>query len=588
MSEKGSEQSSGWPALSIAEAHARLTAPGERFEMEQHTIRGVPLRVWKHAPPTLRDVFLNARGYAARTALVYEADRTSYAGFARAVSVLAAELRSQGLQKGDRVAIIMRNLPEWPVSFFAAALCGAIVTPCNAWWTGPELRFALQDSGARFAIVDPERCERLTPHLAECPALERLYVARSSERQDVVLPVGLLQVILGPVAGWETLPEQPLPDVALAPEDDATIFYTSGTTGTPKGALGTHRNACSNTLTTACAQARAFLRRGEQPKLPGPDSPQRALLLAVPLFHVLGCMPWMVAGINNGSKLVLMRKWDPAHALALIQAERITQAGGVPTLAWDLLAQPDRERFDLSSLDAINCGGAPAAPELVRRLREAFPQARPANGWGMTEVTSSYASNNAEDYAARPSSCGVAAPTNDWKIMSADGSHELPIGEVGELWVKGPQVVKGYWNRPAETAATFVEGWLKTGDLARLDEEGFGYVVDRSKDMLIRGGENIHCVEVENVLFEHPDVLDAALIGVPHETLGEEAVAIVQAKQASPALVDALRALVGARLAPFKVPSHVVFWTEALPRNEAGKVLKNQLRREVVAKLSAR
>ena len=377
------------------------------------------------------------------------------------------------------------------------------------------------------------------------------------------------------------MPERALPELSLSPDDDALIFYTSGTTGKPKGAVVTHRNACSNTLTTACAQARAYLRRGELPPAPNPQAPQRAMLLAVPMFHVMGCMPWLIAGLNAGNKLVLMHKWDAGQALALIEAERITQAGGVPTMAWQLLEHPARTQHDLSSLESLTYGGAPAAPELVRRLREVFPQARASNGWGMTEVTSSYASNGAEDYLARPGSCGVAAPTNDWKIMSEDGRRELPRGEPGELWVKGPQVVRGYWNDPEASAQSFQDGWLKTGDIAYLDDEGFCFLVDRAKDMLIRGGENIYCVEVENVLQEHPAVLDAAVVGAPHHVLGEEPVAIVQLRPGHAPDADALRAFAREKLAAFKVPVRVLWSEEPLPRNAAGKLLKQELRRRV-------
>jgi long-chain acyl-CoA synthetase len=290
-------------------------------------------------------------------------------------------------------------------------------------------------------------------------------------------------------------------------------------------------------------------------------------------------MPWLLGGMNGGSKIVLMRKWNVEQALSLIAEERVTLAGGVPTIAWQLLEHPARAQYDLSSLESVNYGGAPAAPELVRRLKAVFPKAQPANGWGMTEVTSSFSSNNAEDYLRRPDSCGLAAPTNDWKIMSADGTRELPVGEVGELWVKGPQVIKGYWNRPEATAEVLVDGWLKTGDIARLDEEGFCYLVDRAKDMLIRGGENIYCVEVENALHEHLSVLDAAVVGLSHTTLGEEPAAVVQLKAGHTVTEETLRAFVAARLAAFKVPVRVLFWSEILPRNPAGKILKAELRK---------
>jgi long-chain acyl-CoA synthetase len=583
MHESGTDiQPRSFPAMSIAEAHRRLTAPGARFEMEERTIRGVPLRVWKNAPPTLRDVFLNARAFGARECLVYEDDRASYEAFARAALTFSHELVRVGVHKGDRVAIAMRNLPEWPVALFGALLCGAIVAPCNAWGSAAELRHVLLDCAPKILVADGERLDRLLPELASCPSLERVYVARSVAA-NAALPVVALADTIGAVACWHELPNLPLPEVALEPEDDAAIFYTSGTTGKAKGAVATHRNGCSNTLTTACAQARAFLRRGEEPPSPQPGAPQRVMLLATPLFHVMGCMPWLVAGLNQGNKFVLMRKWDAEQALGLIERERVTQAGGVPTMALSLASQPSVDRYDLSSLESISYGGAPASPELVRKLREVFPRARPSNGWGMTEVTSSFAANTGEDYLARPESCGVAAPTNDWKIMSEDGARELPAGAVGELWVRGPQVVRGYWNDPQSTTESFLDGWLKTGDVARIDAEGFCTIVDRSKDMLIRGGENIYCVEVENALQEHPAVHDVAVFGVGHPTLGEEPAAVVQLAPGAALSLAELVHFGESRLASFKVPRLVAFTDEPLPRNAAGKLLKRELKARFAA-----
>jgi long-chain acyl-CoA synthetase len=250
-------------------------------------------------------------------------------------------------------------------------------------------------------------------------------------------------------------------------------------------------------------------------------------------------------------------------------------------MAAQLLEHPDLERYDVSSLDSISVGGAPAAKILAARLRQAFPNARAANGWGMSEVASSFASNQAEDYVARPESCGVPAPTNDWKIMNAEGSAELPIGGVGELWVKGPQVMRGYWNDPEATNESFEAGWLKTGDIAYLDADNFCYLVDRAKDMLIRGGENIYCVEVESVLHDHPFVLDVAVLGVPHVLLGEEPAAVVQLRpgvSADEATRATLQAHTRTQLAAFKVPAQVRFTYEPLPRNPAGKLRKLELR----------
>ncbi|WP_324299635.1 class I adenylate-forming enzyme family protein [Parvibaculum sp.] len=566
-----------WPAMTIAEAHAFLTAPGIPFEMEEKVIRGVKMRVWKNAPPTLREAFIAGRAHGAKDFLVYEDDRATYESFARAAIAFSHELIAQGVKKGDRVAIIMRNLPEWPAVFYGAALAGAIVTPLNAWWTGPELEYGLTDSGARIAIVDAERLERISAHLKNCPDLKRVYVTR--ENEEVTDPMIVkLEAVLGAVNDWSKLPEGALPDVPLDPEDDATIFYTSGTTGKPKGALGTHRNIVSNIMASGISMARTYLRRGEMPPQPDPSAPQKATLISVPFFHATGCHAIMSPSLFGGAKLVMMRKWDPELAMQLIERERITGAGGVPTIAWQLIEHPNRPKYDLSSLEGISYGGAPSAPELVRKIKEVFPKSQPGNGWGMTETSATFTNHQGEDYENRPSSCGPAVPVCELKVVGPNG-ETLPPGEVGELWGKGPNVVKGYWNKPEATAQTFVDGWVKTGDLARLDEEGFCYIIDRAKDMLIRGGENIYCVEVENVLYEHPAVMDAALVPIPHKTLGEEPGAVVHLKPGTTATEEELRHFVASRLAAFKVPVKVVFWPETLPRNANGKILKTELKK---------
>jgi long-chain acyl-CoA synthetase len=566
-----------WPAMSLEQAKAMLTAPGARFEMAEVVIRGVPTRVWKNAPPTLTDVFRASLPYAHREFALYEGDRVTYAAFHRAAVALAHELSARGVGKGDRVAVIMRNLPEWPVAFFAAAMIGAIVTPLNAWWTAPELEYGLADSGTRAAIMDGERWELLADRLAALPALEHVYVARPRTPLEGTRAIPLADV-LGPASAWHELAERPIPDAGLHPEDDATIFYTSGTTGKPKGALGTHRNICTHVLTSGYALARTYLRRGEAPPAPDPNGPQRVNLLVIPLFHATGCMASLVPAVALGSKLVFMRKWDPEQGMALIERERVTAAGGVPAIAWQLVEHPARERYDLSSLESVGYGGAPAAPELVRRIGECFPSSQPGNGWGMTETSAGVTGHLAEDYRNRPDSCGPATAVADMKVVDAEGRSLAP-GEVGELWVKGPQVVKGYWNNPQATAETFEGGWVRTGDLARIDEEGFCFIVDRAKDMLIRGGENIYCVEVENALYEHPAVMDAGLVGLPHKVLGEEPAAVVQLSPGSKASEDELKAWTAQRLAAFKVPVRIVFSSDPLPRNANGKILKGELKR---------
>ena len=471
--------------MSIKAAVAALTAPGAPFEMEQKLIRGVPTRVWKNAPPSLRAVFEASRGHGDLPFLVYEDERLSYAEHYRRTARLAGALAHRfAIGKGDGVAIAMRNFPEWSLAFWAAASLGAIVVPLNAWMTGPELDYCLADCGARLLVADAERAERLLPHLARLP-LEAVLVARASRS----LPAELL-----PLEDALGDGEAALPDAAIDPEDDATIFYTSGTTGKPKGALGTHRNICGNLLSIGFARARTLLRRGENLPAPG-TAPRTATLLSVPFFHATGCHSVLCANLHAGNKIVLMHRWEPERAMQLIERERVTSFGGVPSMAWQVLEHPAFGRYDLSTVESIAYGGAPAAPELVARIKEKFPKAMPGNGYGLTETSSVTSQNAGEDYQRKPDSAGLAIPVCDLRVVDAVG-NDVPAGAVGELWIKGPNVVKGYWNKPEETAAVFTEGWLHTGDLVRIDAEGFLYILDRVKDMLIRGGENVYCVEV--------------------------------------------------------------------------------------------
>ena len=561
-----------WPKMTLAEVEAALTAPGARFEMETIAINGVPTRVWKHAPPTLAWLAQASRAHGARLFTIYEDERVTYDANFRAVATLAGKLQEMGVAKGDRVALAMRNLPEWPVIFFAAASIGAIVVPLNAWWTAGELEYGIDDSGAVLLFVDDERYQRLRAHDAPLPALERMIVARAASVLDG--PAVRLEDLIGTPHDYATLPEVALPVVEIAPDDDATIFYTSGTTGHPKGALGTHRNLMSNIMSSGYTAARSLLRRGEE--LPAAPLP-RTTLTVIPLFHVTACSAAMMGSIAAGSSLIFMRKWDTVRAMEIIEREKVNITGGVPTVAWQLLEHPDRGKYDLSSLEAIAYGGAPSAPELVRRIHSEFG-ALPGNGWGMTETMATVTGHSSEDYLNRPTSAGPPVPVADLKIMAEDGVTELAVGEVGELWARGPMIVKGYWNRPDATRETFVEGWVRTGDLARLDEEGFLFVVDRAKDMIIRGGENIYSSEVENVLYAHPAVTDCALIGIPHRTLGEEPAAVVHLAPGTTATEAELQAWVRERLAIFKTPVAVRFVHETLPRNANGKILKKDLK----------
>jgi long-chain acyl-CoA synthetase len=555
---------------SLKEVTAALTAPGQLFEMEEAQIRGVATRVWKHAPPSLRSVLEITRLHGDATFLVYEDERLTFEEHFRHAATFAHRLAEQyGVRKGDRVAIAMRNFPEWSVAFFGAAALGAVVVPLNAWWTAPELEYGLRDSGAKVLIADQERAARLAE------ALPGLGIATIVVRGDGTPPAGAVpyESVLGQIGDT-------LPDAAIDPDDDATIFYTSGTTGRPKGALGTQRNITTNPVSLGYGMMSAALRAGGT--IEEITAPQRRVtLLSVPFFHATGCHSVLIASALNGSTIVLMHKWNAERALELIERERITGFGGVPTMAWQVLTCPEFDKYDTSSLTSVSYGGAPAPPKLVEKIKERLPERMAGNGYGLTETSSVTTYNGGVNYLEHPDSVGPPVPVCDVKVVDPVG-EELPLGEVGELLIKGPNVIKGYWHRPDATADAFVGGWFHSGDLARVDAEGFVYIVDRAKDMLIRGGENVYCAEVEAAVYEHPAVADVAVIGVPHEVLGEEVGAVVCLRPGETVTAEELRAFLRERIAAFKVPAHVWFREGELPRNPGGKILKTRLRTEIL------
>jgi long-chain acyl-CoA synthetase len=548
-----------------SEAVATITGPGGPYEIVEAEVAGQRLRVFRNAPPSLRAVFEGARKRGAATFLVYEDERWSFADVMAAVDALAAALVERyGVRPGDRVAIAMRNYPEWVVAFAAITSIGAVSVSLNAWWTTDELDYALRDSGACVVIADRERVGRLAPLLGQIDF--RVLAVRS----DGVLPPG--------VDRWSEVvqPGAAMPAVDVTPEMDATILYTSGTTGHPKGAVSTHRAVVSALLAFAC---RAAVNAAMTPPKPHPYP--TSFILVVPLFHVTGCVPVMLSCFASGAKLVMMYKWDPARALELIERERVTQFVGVPTQSWDLLECPDFARRDTASLLSVGGGGAPAPPELVRRVDQSFRAARPGIGYGMTETNAYGPGNSGDDYLRKPTSCGRVVPVVELRVTDAEG-RTLGPDEVGEIWFRGPNLIRGYWNKPEATAETIVDGWLRSGDIGRIDEEGFVYVQDRAKDMVLRAGENVYCAEVEAAIYEHPDVYEAAVFGVPHPRLGEEVAAAIVPRPGHTLDADSLRSFLANRLAPFKIPTRIAFKSEQLPRNPAGKILKRSLRDEVV------
>jgi long-chain acyl-CoA synthetase len=552
---------------SLEEVKALLTAPGQLFEMEEVEIRGVPTRVWKHAPPSLRAVLELTRFHGEAPFIVYEDTRVSFEEHFRQAATFACRLTERyGVRKGDRVAVAMRNFPEWSVAFFGAAAIGAIVVPLNAWWTSPELEYGLRDSGAKVLVADQERAERLAGVLPDL-GIETIVVRGTAEGAEP------WESVLGELGDT-------LPDADIAPEDDATIFYTSGTTGRPKGALGTQRNITGNPISLAYAMMGAGIQAGAT--VEEVAAPQRRVtLLTVPLFHATGCHSVLITAALTSGTIVMMHKWDVTRALELIARERVTVFGGVPTMAWQVLTSPEMDRYDTSSLTNVSYGGAPAPPALVEKITERLPQRVPGNGYGLTETSSVTTYNSGLNYLAHPDSVGPPVAICDVKVVDPAGG-EVPTGEVGELLIKGPNIIKGYWNRPEATAEVFVDGWFHSGDLARVDDEGFVYIVDRAKDMLIRGGENVYCAEVEAAMYEHPAIADAAVIGVPHEVLGEEVGAVVCVRPGAKLETEDLQEFLRERIAAFKIPTHVWFRDGELPRNPGGKILKTRLRAELL------
>lgn len=537
------------------------------YRLESVEVAGVPWRIYANAPSSLRAVLESTRGFGERPFLVYEGEHWTFADHLRIVSGLARNWQAEGVEKGDRVAIVMRNFPEWVMAFWAVQALGAIAVPLNAWWTGPELVYALGDSRPKVLVADGERIERLGPHLGEL-GIQRVLAVRA--RHD--LPVG--------VGRWEEElaqldPAATLPDVAVEPDDDATIMYTSGTTGAPKGAIATHRNHITNLRNTEFNGAVAVAMAGIE--LPD-ELPQTNMLQTFPFFHIGGLSGLYVA-TSFGAKLCLMYKWDTAEAAEIIQREQVNAASMVPTLLRRLLEHAERNDLQFESLSGMASGGAPVPPDLIRQIEQHFERrVSPANGYGLTETTSAIVINSGDEYFSHPESVGRLVPGGDLRVVDPVNGKDCPTGEIGELWFRGPNIVRGYWNKPEATLAAFTDGWFHTGDLGFVDSDGLIYVVDRLKDVIIRSGENVYCAEVEAVLFEHPGVDDVALIGLPHPAWGEEVVAVVRQARGASLTAEELQQHVAARLAWFKVPTRVFFLEEELPRTATGKLLKRELR----------
>ena len=547
---------------------ALTTAEGSPFEIAEREIDGQTLKVFKNIQSSLRQAFDESRLHGDKTFLVYEDEIWTFSQvMARVDEIADALVNRYGVAKGDRVAIAMRNYPEWIFTFAAVTSVGGIAVCMNAWWTAEEMAYGLEDSGAKVLMADIERART-----AEA-SLEKFGVKAICVRHEGELPAGVDRFEDVLTAGAS------MPDVEVNEEDDATILYTSGTTGFPKGAVSSHYAVLNALRAFACRAIVGVMT--QPPKEPNPF--EACFILAVPLFHVTGLVPVMMSCFVNGIKLVIMYKWTPERALELVERERVTQFVGVPTMTIDLLESPDFESRDTSSLASVGGGGAPAPPEIVSRVDKSFKRARPGLGYGMTETNAYGPQNSGDDYIRKPRSSGRAVPILEVKCFDED-MNPLGPGEVGEICFRGPNLIRGYWNKASATADTIVGGWLKSGDLGRIDEEGFVFVEDRAKDMVLRAGENIYCAEVEAVIYEFEAVHEAAVFGMPHNRLGEEVAVAIMPKKGHPLDVDALLEHVAAKLAKFKIPTIVELSDEPLPRNASGKILKKDIRDVLVAR----
>ncbi|MDZ7784139.1 MAG: class I adenylate-forming enzyme family protein [Halioglobus sp.] len=557
------------------EAVASLTATGQPFELNTVEIHSVEYRNYANMQRNLGEYFQVMHAHADKEFAVYRDERYTFAeAYQHSAEFAAALVARCGVRKGDRVAILSRNNPQWMMAFIAITSIGAVAVPMNAWWTTEELDYGFEDSGATVVVADRERVKRLVP-IAAARGLQIIAIDDCSD----------LDVAQTPFA--EMLADQAgaaMPQAEVAPEDYATIMYTSGSTGHPKGALSSHRGVLAALWSWMCMGVATKI-AGVQESRDEELSP--CALVTIPLFHCTGSHSVFLISLVVGRKMVIMHKWDAQEALRLIEQEKVTWFNGVPTMSAELQAAAETTDRDISSLTEIMAGGAARPPEQVRKISKTFRKSSPGIGYGLTETNALGAVNAGVFYVARPDSSGRAVPAvTDFRVIDEQG-ETLPAGERGELCIKSPANVLGYWNKPEATAEVFIDGWFHTGDIGYLDEDGFVYIVDRIKEIIIRGGENISCLEVEAAIYSHPAIFEVAVFGLPDERLGETVGAAVVLKPGCELEADELRDYLKEHLASFKIPAQLFFRDEQLPRIASGKIFKRQLKADYTAERGA-
>ena len=555
------------------EAVAMLTAPGAPFEIEQSDVRGLPMRNWKTRERSLREKIANAAQHGDRDFLVQGPRRISFQEFARLCWGTARSLQQvHGLEKGDRLAVLSYNCPDWLITLFGTVSAGGIGVGLNGWWAQEEIEYGLRDSGARYLVVDDRLFPRFAPLMGRLPDLEKVFYI-GADAPEGTLPVDEL-----------IEPHDEMPKTPIEEDDPFVILYTSGTTGRPKGCITTHRGTIAqvqgivfNGLVGGLVEGGGLLGGGGEADDAAPPTPTG--LSTSPLFHVGGLHSGICTQLTVGAKVVMLEgKFDPEQVMRLIEREKVTTWGAIPTMLHRVVHHEKIGDYDLSSLNSISFGGAPTPSETIDRAREVLSiQPSFTNAYGLTETHGVATTNGGQSYLEKRASVGRPIPLLDMKVVDESG-RQLPPGEPGELLFYGPTITPGYWNRPDATAETVREGWLHTGDIGYEDEDGFFWVSDRAKDMILRGGENVYCAEIESVLADHPEIDEAAVIGVPDPELGERVKAVIVRVPGSTLSEGAAQKHVAAHMAGFKVPEFVEFRDKPLPRNPAGKILKNLLR----------
>ena len=578
----------------LTQAITDVTAPGQPYETRTVDVGDVSYIGFVNAPQNLRELYRQGLRFDDRDFYVYEDERYSYVEAWRLAAQVANRLIECGVSKGDRVGISFRNYPEWIWAFMGITSMGGVAVAMNAWWSTEEMIYGINDSGLKTLFVDQQRFDQIKSHIDE---LNLTVVTVRTERQ----PKSTTWI------DWLSKASSSMPEIDIPAQHPASLLYTSGSTAHPKGVLSTHlaiTNALLGWESGGMIGMRAFQLRmlqerrehSEELQLskeePSPETPTQtevppvpSMILSVPLFHVTGLTVQMLSSFRSGRKLVGMYKWDVEEALRIIQDEKISSFNGVPTMAWELAQSPKLKNYDLSSLKSAGGGGAPMAPEQARQIDNKLARGGQGTGWGMTETQGLATSIGGEVFSERPTSCGRAIPPLVKVKAVDDEGNQLEPGETGELCIWGIMNFREYWNKPDATAETLIDGWVQTGDVGHIDEDGYVYITDRKKDIVLRGGENVGCQEVEAVLYEHPEILECSVFGLPDERLGETVAAVVCVQSGANLSASELQEFAGEHLAKFQIPERIWIQTERLPRTASEKIFKRGIRDHILQEL---